>query len=61
MMTIDEILTCDEGQSFDCKIIQIEPKALAVPIEAKVDAFLTNFGVKFDDLGTLTNEDINIT
>lgn len=54
MMTIDEILTRDEGQSFDCKSIQIDPKALAVP---KVDVFLTNLGVTFDDLGTSPNED----
>ena len=60
-MTIQEIQTHKEDQTFDCKSIQIDPKALAVPIEAKVDVFLTNLGVKFDDLGTPTNEDINIT
>ena len=60
-MTIDEILTRDEGQSFDRKSIRIDAKGLAVPIEAKVDVFLTNLGVKFDDLGTPPNEDINIT
>ena len=54
-MTVQEIKTRKEGQSFDRKSIQIDPKALAVPIEAKVDVFLTNLGVKFDDLGTPTN------
>ena len=56
-MTVQEIKTRKEGQSFDRKSIQIDPKALAVPIEAKVDVFLTNLGVKFDDLGTPPNED----
>lgn len=60
-MTVQEIQTRKEDQTFDCKSIQIDPKALAVPIVAKVDVLLTNFGVKFDDLGTLPNEDINIT
>ena len=54
-MTVQEIQTRKEDQTFDCKSFQIEPKALAVPIVAKVDVFLTNLGVKFDDLGTPTN------
>ena len=54
-MTIQEITTRKDDQTFDRKSIQIDPKALAVPIEAKVDVFLTNLGVKFDDLGTPTN------
>jgi len=33
-MTIQEIQTRKEDQTFDCKSIQIEPKALAVPIVA---------------------------
>ena len=33
-MTIQEITTRKEDQTFDCKSIQIEPKALAVPIVA---------------------------
>ena len=33
-MTIQEIQTREEDQTFDCKSIQIEPKALAVPIVA---------------------------
>lgn len=32
MMTIKEITTRKEYQTFDCKSIQIEPKALAVPV-----------------------------
>ena len=53
-MTIHEIQTRKDYQTFDCKSIQIDPKALAVP---KVDVFLTNLGVTFDDLGTSPNED----
>ena len=37
-MTIKEITTRREDQTFDCKSIQIEPKALAVPIVAMANA-----------------------
>ena len=37
-MTIQEITTRKEDQAFDCKSIQIEPKALAVPIVAFANA-----------------------
>lgn len=37
-MTIQEIRTRKEGQTFDCKSIQIEPKALAIPIVAFANA-----------------------
>ena len=37
-MTIQEIITRKEDQTFDCKSIQIEPKALAVPIVAFANA-----------------------
>ena len=37
-MTIQEIITHKEDQTFDCKSIQIEPKALAVPIVAFANA-----------------------
>lgn len=37
-MTIEEILTRKESQTFDCKSIQIEPKALAIPIVAMANA-----------------------
>lgn len=37
-MTIQEITTRKEGLTFDCKSIQIEPKALAVPIVAFANA-----------------------
>ena len=37
-MTIEEILTRSEDQTFDCKSIQIDPKALAVPIIAMANA-----------------------
>ena len=33
-MTIQEIQTRKEDQTFDCKSIQVEPKALAIPIVA---------------------------
>lgn len=33
-MTIQEIQIRKDGQTFDCKSIQIEPKALAIPIVA---------------------------
>ena len=38
MMTIDEIRTQKEGQTFDLKSIQIDPKALAIPIVAMANA-----------------------
>ena len=37
-MTIQEITTRKEDQTFDCKSIQIEPKALSVPIVAFANA-----------------------
>lgn len=37
-MTIEEILACKECQTFDCKSIQIAPKALAIPIVAMANA-----------------------
>ena len=37
-MTIQEIQTCKEDQTFDCKSIQIDPKALAIPIVAFANA-----------------------
>lgn len=37
-MTEQELLTRKEDQTFDCKSIQIEPKALAVPIVAFANA-----------------------
>ena len=37
-MTIQEIMTRKEDQTFDCKSIQIDPKALAVPIVAMANA-----------------------
>ncbi len=38
MLTIQEIITRKEDQTFDCKSIQIDPKALAVPIVAMANA-----------------------
>ena len=37
-MTIEEITTRKECQTFDCKSIQIDPKALAIPIVAMANA-----------------------
>jgi len=37
-MTIQEIQTRKEDQTFECKSIQIDPKALAVPIVAMANA-----------------------
>ena len=37
-MTIQEIQTRKEDQKFDCKSIQIEPKALAITIVAFANA-----------------------
>ena len=37
-MTIQEIQTRNEDQTFDCKSIQIEPKSLAIPIVAFANA-----------------------
>ncbi len=37
-LTIEDIITRKEGQTFDCKSGQIEPKALAVPIVAMANA-----------------------
>ena len=38
MITIEEIRTGKEGQTFDLKSIQIDPKALAIPIVAMANA-----------------------
>ena len=38
MLTIKDIRTRKEGQTFDCKSIQVAPKALAVPIVAMANA-----------------------
>ena len=38
MRSIQEIISRKEDQTFDCKSIQIEPKALAVPIIAFANA-----------------------
>ena len=38
MMTIEEIQVRKECQTFDCKSIQIDPKALAIPIVAMANA-----------------------
>ena len=37
-MTLEEIIARKEGQTFDRKSIQIEPKALAIPIVAMANA-----------------------
>ena len=37
-MTIEEIVSRKEDQTFDCKSIQIVPKALAIPIVAFANA-----------------------
>ena len=37
-MTIQEIQNRKEDQTFDCKSIQIDPKALAIPIVAFANA-----------------------
>lgn len=37
-LTIEDIITRKEGQTFDCKSVQIEPKALTVPIVAMANA-----------------------
>ena len=37
-MTIQEIISRKEDQTFDCKSIQIDPKALAIPIVAFANA-----------------------
>lgn len=37
-MTIEEILACKECQTFDCKSIQIAPKALAISMVAMANA-----------------------
>jgi len=38
MITIEDIKDRPEGQTFDCKSVKIEPKALAVPIVAMANA-----------------------
>ena len=37
-LTLEDIITRKEGQTFDCKSVQVEPKALAVPIVAMANA-----------------------
>ncbi len=38
MITLNDILSREEGQTFDCKSIQVDPKALAVSIVAFANA-----------------------
>ena len=38
MLTLQEITTRKEDQTFDCKSIQVDPRALAVPIVAFANA-----------------------
>ncbi len=38
MMTIDEILSLNDGQSFDCKSIRVAPKDLAETVVAMANA-----------------------
>ena len=54
-MTLEEILARKECQTFDCKSIQIDPKALAIPIVAMANA---NGGVimKAEKLHLLENK-----
>lgn len=49
MMTIDEILTRDEGQSFDRKSIRIDAKGLAVTIVAMANADGGEIAIGIDD------------
>ena len=46
-MTIKEIQSSKEDQTFDCKSIQIEPKALSIPFVAfaKADGGMIAIGV----------------
>ncbi len=37
-VTVEDIITRKEGQTFDCKSVRIEPKALAVPLVAMANA-----------------------
>ena len=37
-MTLQEIQTRKEDQTFDCKSIQVDPRALAIPIVAFANA-----------------------
>ncbi len=48
-MTIQEIITRKEDQTFDCKSIQIEPKALAIPIVAFANADGGNIALGVSD------------
>ena len=44
-MTIQEVTSRKEEQTFDCKSIQIDPKALAIPIVAFANADVIAIGV----------------
>lgn len=59
-MTIQEIIIRKEDQTFDCKSIQIDPKALAVPIVAmaNADGGVLAIGVS-DKIRTLEGVDQN--
>ena len=48
-MTIQEIQTRKEDQTFDCKSIQIDPKALAIPIVAFANADGGTIGIGVSD------------
>ena len=44
-MNIPKIQTRKEDQTFDCKSIQIEPEALAIPIVAFADGGVMDIGM----------------
>ena len=44
-MTIEDIKDRPEGQTFDCKSVKIEPKALAVPIVAMANGGMLAIGI----------------
>ncbi len=56
-MTIQEITTRKEDQTFDCKSVQIEPKTFAVPVVAFANADMSD-SVKqlYNEAGTVYNK-----
>ena len=62
-MTIEDIKDRPEGQTFDCKSVKIEPKALAVPIVAMANADGGMLAIGISDIFTVNGQDciVNFT
>ena len=59
-MIIEDIKDRPEGQTFDCKSVKIEPKALAVPIVAMANADGGMLAIGISDIFTVNGQDCTV-